>query len=142
MSLQTVLALYRTQLQAGAFASAVELSSDLRDDLDSIPAGALRFALRPTYAGELIRSNTTYQTWQIEVDVVRKLGLAEAERTYTEGAVTGMVTQQAAIMARAFWRVAGVYDLDDAEDARELEPAERVGRVVRFTARARILLAP
>lgn len=138
MALADVLTLYRSTLAAGAFAGALELSSDLRDDLDAIPAGALRYQIRATYAGESITPNVTRHAWQVEITVARKLGQGEAERAYTEGAVTGMVAQQQALGIKSFWKVAGVFGVDDE---RKIEPAERILKVVRWTVSATIILS-
>ena len=145
MALGDVLTLYRAEINGGALPwallSGAELASDLRDDLEKHPNGALRYALRCTYAGQLILSNVDRHVWQIEITVAVHLG-GGSERGYTEGAINGMLPQQQRLASRAFWLVAGVYGLDDTDGGgfAEIEPAERIVNVVRWTARARIIL--
>jgi len=139
VSIQTVLALYRLKLLQTPFPGGVELYSDHRDDLDSIPAGGLRYQLRADSIGRSLLANTEREVWRVEVTIARKLGVGEAERTYTEGGTSGAIPQQVALLSRDFWLVTGVYSLDPSKE-RELEPIERVGKVVRFTAKATIIL--
>jgi hypothetical protein len=89
---------------AAAIASttgATRLSSDYRDDLERIPAGALRFALRGgPRAIDAADANVSYVVEQLELELKHQLASPANERAYTEGALQ---THLATLIAPSFW---------------------------------------
>jgi len=81
---------------------ATRLGSDYRDDLERIPLGALRFALRggPS-AVDAEDANVEYLVETVDLELKHQLADPANERAYTEGA---MQTHVAALIRKDFWR--------------------------------------
>lgn len=140
MSILTVKALYHASL-SGVSPGLTRCSSDYSDELDSITAGLARYQVRSSYLGQKIASNTSRDVYEVEIVVAHRLAAALNERAWTEDASTGMDALQRLIGSRAFWVQTGVYGFEDGSAlAVELDQAERIGNVVRFAARANIVL--
>ena len=125
---------------ATAIASATggtRLGSDYRDDLEKLPAGTIRFALRggPS-AVDASDSNVEYLVEALELIVRHRLASPTAERAYTEGA---MQTWLATVIDPDFWRgLASAYEVVTApsyEVARE-------GALVVVTVRTDVSVRP
>ena len=96
------------QLLADAAAAIVtatggtRLGSDYRDDLEKIPAGATRFALRGGPSSvDASDSNVEYLVEALELIVRHRLANLSNERAYTEGA---MQTWLGTVIDADFWR--------------------------------------
>jgi len=90
---------------AAAIATATggtRLGSDYRDDLEKVPAGSTRFALRggPS-AIDASDSNVEYVVEALELVVRHRLATPTNERAYTEGAMQSWL---ATVIDADFWR--------------------------------------
>jgi len=113
------------------------LGSDYRDDLEKIPAGATRFALRggpsAVDAGD---SNVEYVVEAVELIVRHRLASPTAERAYTEGA---MQTWLASVIDADFWR--GLASAHEVLTVPSYEVA-REGALVVVTVRTDVSVRP
>ena len=114
MSLATIVDNTVTALQSEfGWSSLNRMSSDFRNDLDSLDAGETKYQLQQQYeaAGGTPNTNTVIERGSIEILAYHKLAEATGERTYTEGA---MRTEQASLMSKFWWssNVAGARSWD------------------------------
>lgn len=137
-----------------AHAGLTRPSSDLRDDLDLIPAGAARFQLvgsivRETAEGD---ANARKPVVDFEILVRYRLTGAEPETAWTEGTPAigyGLDDVTETLLDPATYRALGsVYDLgdpdtspDDALDG-DRESIERIGDLISMTFTGRVTLVP
>jgi len=128
-----------TDAAAAIFAAtgAVRLGSDYRDDLERIPTGALRFALRGgPRAVDVRNANTSYVVEQLELELKHQLADPGSERIYTEGA---MQTHVAALVNPTLWR-----DLASAHQVIDVPTYEvrREGSLITVTIRVAVSIKP
>jgi len=107
---------------AGALGGS-RLDSDVGEPpVDTIPNGALRWALEVVVAPTVHGSNLTPTLLTAELRVYRRLTADEAERDYT---TTAMWSQMLAVGAREFW-LASLADAEIFGDGPELGSLERI----------------
>ena len=130
--------------------SGTRLGSDLSENVERIPAGGLRFALKSVVSAPKIRSNDSASsarvTLALEVSVYYRLGAAEAERTYTEG---NRLTHMTALLNPLWWEaisgVAGIAEpLDQARPNVALSDFTREGdgEVITYRITVAVIVAP
>jgi len=120
-----------------AVTGATRLGSDYRDDLERIPLGGLRYALRGgPRAVDVRNANLRYVVEQIELDLEHQLADPANERAYTEGA---MQTHVAALVDPTFWR-----DLASAHSVIELPTykVDRSGSLIVVTIQVAVSIKP
>lgn len=106
------------------------LADDYRDDLSDVLDATTRYQLRVSQIGRAGNSNVPTRVAAFAVSIVRKLGAAEAERTWTEG---GLLTLLDKITDADWWAeptgIAGVRSV--ASDPRAIGvTTERTARVI------------
>jgi hypothetical protein len=94
----TVLGALETALDAAL--SGTRLAREVAIGRIVIPQNSTRYRMIFGVAPWVIDSNEMGEVLSIELTVIRHLGAAEAEQTYTEG---NMLTQQLAILDPSFW---------------------------------------
>jgi len=83
-------------------------------EVERIPAGTLRFALKSVVTSVNRNSNDSRPALGLSVTVYRRLSAGEAERTYTEGA---RLTHQQSLVDPTWWlAISGVWDVALAPD--------------------------
>lgn len=88
--------------------SGARTTSDYLPD-QAIPSGEVRFQIRALPVGTLITGAFSYSVLAVRLHVHRRLGAAEAERSYTEDELQ---TYVAAMQAPSYWKVAAdVYQI-------------------------------
>lgn len=126
------------------------LGSDLSENVERIPAGGLRFALKSLVSAPQIRSNDTSSSGRVtiamELAVHYRLGAAEAERTYTEG---NRLTHMSSLLNPIWWEaITGVGGI--AEPATQARPATQLsdftrdgdGGVITYRITVAVIVAP
>jgi hypothetical protein len=116
------------------------LGSDHRLDLEKIPAGAARYQLRvfPPAIDERRGGNVVYAVAELAVAIHYRLGLAEAERTYTLG---DHQTDSLAMLERDYWTaLAAVFDVTQGPSMEEA--IARVGNVLSYTVAVEVRIQP
>lgn len=95
----------------GAISSAIasltggtRLGSDLSSAVERIPAGALRFQVKSIVSAVNLNSNDSRPVLALAIAIHRRLGVGEAERTYTEGV---RLTHQQSLVDPQWWRAIG-----------------------------------
>jgi hypothetical protein len=126
------------------------LGSDLSENVERIPAGGLRFALKSLVSAPQIRSNDTSSSGRVtiamELAVHYRLGAAEAERTYTEGS---RLTHMSSLLNPLWWEaisgVGGIAEpVDQARPATQLSDFTRDGdgEVITYRITVAVIVEP
>lgn len=112
------------------------LPDDYRDDLSQVSAGGFRYQLRGSPVGSEFLSNRRFVRAQVQVELIRKLGTAEAERAWTEGA---LLTHMGKLTDPEWWRALSEVHSVVAFDS---ELPSRNGRIITDTVTATVDVKP
>ncbi len=133
----------RTELNSQlSIATSAQLDSDHQAQHATMASGATAYQIRAQYQQGLDTGNVAYKAGAIELEMRHKLADGFDERTYTEGA---MLTQQALLLSRAFWRSgnSGLTGIDQVVSGPEIEvDVTRVGRIIRWSVLVTFRITP
>lgn len=124
---------------AGLSGMGARLTDDYRTDVYGPAVGATQFALRvDQLATQYSESDSPKQVADVEIDVVHRLGTAADEGAY----VSTKYAHQASLSSATWWRAQIASALSVFEGPEVTSITERIGNVLRYTAKVRLVVKP